>query len=167
MPLLIVIAIVATSVCVAQVLSGGSMMSGSSTSSGSSMSSGGPMMQGSPMMSGTPAAGGANAATSAAQYTPWQQGVLQGIGIGFVMGRMATMASQGYNVTGFNSEVDRFNSWIKQNIGNDPKLLMPKMPLSGGSAGIEAVSPPGGSAGFGAVSPTGGSASIETISPPE
>ncbi len=84
-------------------------------------------MQGSPMMSGTPAAGSATAATSATQYTPWQQGVLQGIGIGFIMGRMATMASQGYNVTGFNSEVDRFNSWIKQNIGNDPKLLMQKM----------------------------------------
>jgi len=145
---------------------------------GESMSPGGSMIPGG-SMAGTPTAGGLAAGTSGTGYTQCQQEVIQGIGLGFFMGRMATLASQGYNVTGFNAEVDRFNAWIQQNFGNDPNLLMPKMPLSGGSAGIEAVSPPGGSAsvetisppggsaGFGAVSPTGGSASIETISPPE
>ena len=73
------------------------------------------------------AAEGLTAGTSAAGYTQCQQEVIKGIGIGFFMGKMATLAIQGYNVTGFNAEVDRFNAWIQQNFGNDTKLMMPKM----------------------------------------
>ncbi|MDD1752263.1 MAG: hypothetical protein LUQ38_04145 [Methanotrichaceae archaeon] len=117
--------------------SGGSMMSGSPISSGSSVMPGGSMI-------GTPAAGvPAAASTSAATwYTQCQQEVIGGIGLGFFMGRMATLASQGYNVTGFNAEVDRFNAWIQQNFGNDPNLLMPKMQeTAAGMAGSIPVTP--------------------------
>ncbi len=97
-------------------------MSGNSMSSGSSIMPAGPI-------TGTPAEAGLAAGTgaSASEYTPWQQGVIQGLGLGLFMGRVLTLASQQNNVTGFNAEVDRFNSWIQQNIGNDPKLLMQKM----------------------------------------
>ncbi len=104
-------------------MSSGDMMSGNSMSSGSSMMPTGPI-------TGTPAEAGlaTGTGTSSPEYTPWQQGVIQGIGLGLFMGRVLTLASQQNNVTGFNAEVDRFNSWIQQNIGNDPKLLMQKMP---------------------------------------
>jgi hypothetical protein len=66
-------------------------------------------------------------AGAASQYTEWQQGAMQGLRIGFHMGEMYTQASQGVNVTGFNSEVDKYNGWVMQNFGNDPALMMPKM----------------------------------------
>jgi hypothetical protein len=66
-------------------------------------------------------------AGAASQYTEWQQGAMQGLRIGFHMGEMYTQASQGVNVTGFNSEVDKYNGWVQQNFGNDPALMMPKM----------------------------------------
>jgi hypothetical protein len=66
-------------------------------------------------------------ASAAGQYTDWQQGAMQGLKIGFHMGEMYVQASQGVNVTGFNSEVDKYNTWIYQNFGNDPAMLMPKM----------------------------------------
>ncbi|MDD1752436.1 MAG: hypothetical protein LUQ38_05025 [Methanotrichaceae archaeon] len=61
-------------------------------------------------MASTSAAEDLTAGTPATGYTQCQQEVIRGIGIGFFMGRMATLASQGYNVTGFNAEVDRFNA---------------------------------------------------------
>ena len=66
-------------------------------------------------------------AGAAGQYTDWQQGAVQGLKIGFHMGEMYTLASQGVNITGFNSEVDNYNGWVQQNFGNDPALMMPKM----------------------------------------
>jgi hypothetical protein len=66
-------------------------------------------------------------AGAAGTYTDWQQGAVQGLKIGFHMGEMYTQASQGVNVTGFNSEVDKYNGWVQQNFGNDPALMMPKM----------------------------------------
>jgi hypothetical protein len=66
-------------------------------------------------------------AGAAGTYTDWQQGAMQGLKIGFHMGEMYTQASQGVNVTGFNSEVDKYNGWVQQNFGNDPALMMPKM----------------------------------------
>ena len=72
------------------------------------------------MMAGTSAAEGMMAGTPAEGSTQCQQEVLRGIGIGFFMGKMAALASQGFNITGYNAEVDRFNAWIQQNFGNDP-----------------------------------------------
>ena len=60
-------------------------------------------------------------------YTPWQEGAMEGFGIGFQMGQMYNMAQQGYNISGFNVEVDRYNAWIQQNFGNVPNLLMSRM----------------------------------------
>jgi hypothetical protein len=60
-------------------------------------------------------------------YTPWQEGAMEGFGIGFHMGQMYNMAQQGYNISGFNVEVDRYNAWIQQNFGNVPNLLMSRM----------------------------------------
>ncbi|MDD1758564.1 MAG: hypothetical protein LUQ22_07530 [Methanotrichaceae archaeon] len=106
---------------------GGLMSSGSSMSLASSMSLGSSMSSGSSMMPGSSAAEGLTAGTSAAGYTQCQQEVVKGIGVGFFMGKMAALASQGYNITGYNAETDRFNAWIQQNFGNDSRLMMPKM----------------------------------------
>ena len=126
--LVLTLALVTASVCIAQPpgyhggvaseapLEGGSMMPGGS-------------------MTGTPS-------TSAEGSTQCQQEVLRGIGIGFFMGKMAALASQGFNITGYNAEVDRFNAWIQQKYGNDPSLLMPKMQeTDAGMAGSIPVTP--------------------------
>ena len=81
-----------------------------------------------PMMSGASAAEGLTGGISAAGYTQCQEEVLNGIGYGFFMGKMAAFAIQGINITGYNTEVDRFNAWIQQKYGNDPSLLMQKLP---------------------------------------
>jgi hypothetical protein len=64
-------------------------------------------------------------------HTPWQQGVIEGLRIGFHMGQMHALADQGQNISGFNAEVDRYNAWVQKNLGNDPNLMMPKMQETG------------------------------------
>jgi hypothetical protein len=52
---------------------------------------------------------------------------MEGFEIGYHMGQMYSMAQQGYNISGFNAEVDKYNAWVKQNFGNNQNLMMPKM----------------------------------------
>jgi hypothetical protein len=66
-------------------------------------------------------------AGAAGTYTDWQQGAMQGLKIGFHMGQAYSDAVRGYNVTGFNAEVDTYNAWVRQNFGEDPNLMMNKM----------------------------------------
>jgi hypothetical protein len=68
---------------------------------------------------------------AAVGYNDWQQGAVQGLKIGFHMGQAYNDALKGYNVTGFNSEVDTYNAWVRQNFGEDANLMMNKM--SGGA----------------------------------
>ncbi|MCJ7445889.1 MAG: hypothetical protein MUO26_15440 [Methanotrichaceae archaeon] len=67
----------------------------------------------------------------AAGYTPWQEGASQGLKIGFHLGTMYNQAQQGYNISGFNKEVDIYNAWVQKNFGNDSSLLMQKIPMPG------------------------------------
>ena len=60
-------------------------------------------------------------------YNDWQQGAAQGLAYGFKMGQAYANALNGVNVTGFNSEVDIYNAWVRQSFGEDPNLLMAKM----------------------------------------
>jgi hypothetical protein len=60
-------------------------------------------------------------------YNDWQQGAAQGLAYGFKMGQAYANALNGVNVTGFNSEVDIYNAWVRQSFGEDPNLLMTKM----------------------------------------
>jgi hypothetical protein len=64
---------------------------------------------------------------AAAGYNDWQQGAVQGLKIGFHMGQAYNDALKGINVTGFNSEVDIYNAWVRQNFGEDVNLMMQKM----------------------------------------
>jgi hypothetical protein len=73
-------------------------------------------------MSGSSAAG-----ASATGYTSQQEEVIKGLEIGYKLGQMYALAKQGYNVSGFNAEVDKYNAWIQQNLGNDSNLMMPKI----------------------------------------
>ncbi|MGB7545320.1 MAG: hypothetical protein WBL92_06940 [Methanothrix sp.] len=66
-----------------------------------------------------------------AEYNDWQQGAADGLRYGFKMGQAYQNALNGVNVTGFNAEVDRYNAWIQQNFGDDPYLMMSKMPING------------------------------------
>jgi hypothetical protein len=77
-------------------------------------------------MSGSSAAG-----ASAAEYTPCQEDAIEGVKIGFKMGKMYALAQQGHNISGFNAEVDKYNAWAQQNFGDDPNLMMPKMQETG------------------------------------
>jgi hypothetical protein len=76
--------------------------------------------------------------TMAAGYTPWQEGAIQGLKVGFQMGMMYSQAQQGYNISGYNAQVDAYNAWVQQNFGNDPALLMQKMPVPGYVGGTSA-----------------------------
>jgi hypothetical protein len=58
--------------------------------------------------------------------TPWQEGAIEGLKIGFHMGQMYTLAQQGQNISGFNAEVDKYNAWVQKNFGDNVDLLMPK-----------------------------------------
>ena len=66
---------------------------------------------------------------SATGYTPSQEGVIDGLKIGFHLGQMYAQAQQGHNISGFNAEVDKYNAWVQQNFGNDPNLMMPKVSM--------------------------------------
>jgi hypothetical protein len=75
---------------------------------------------------GSSPSGSSAVGASAAGYTP-QQVAINGLGLSFKMGQMYALAQQGYNVSGFNAEVDKYNAWVQQNLGNDPNLMMSKM----------------------------------------
>lgn len=63
----------------------------------------------------------------AAEYNDWQQGASEGLMYGFTMGQAYQNALNGVNVTGFNTMVDIYNTWVRQKFGEDPYLLMSKM----------------------------------------
>jgi len=44
---------------------------------------------------------------------------------------MYIQAQQGYNISGFNAEVDNYNAWVQKNFGNNPNLMMAKMQETG------------------------------------
>jgi hypothetical protein len=71
-------------------------------------------------------------------YTLWQEAAMEGFEIGFHLGQTYAMAQQGYNINGFNAEVDNYNAWVRQNFGNGPNLMMPKM-----QAGMPSYAPQG------------------------
>ena len=62
----------------------------------------------------------------ASGYTPWQQGAIEGLKIGFHIGTMYDQAQRGINVTGYNAEIDIYNAWVQKNFGNDTTLFMQK-----------------------------------------
>lgn len=65
---------------------------------------------------------------AAVEYSDWQQGAADGLRYGFKMGQAYQNALNGINVSGFNAEVDRYNAWVKEKFGEDPYLMMSKMP---------------------------------------
>ena len=89
------------------------------SSSGTGISSSG---TGSPSNVGLPSGTG---------YNPCQESSKESLKIGLKMGQMYALAQQGQNISDFNAEVDKYNAWVQQNLGNDPNLLMPKMQESG------------------------------------
>ncbi len=64
----------------------------------------------------------------AAGYNDWQQGAIEGLRIGFEMGKSYQQAQQGINISGFNEQIDVYNSWVRKHFGEDPSLIMQKMP---------------------------------------
>jgi hypothetical protein len=68
---------------------------------------------------------------AAVGYNDWQQGAADGLMYGFKMGQAYQNALNGVNITGFNAEVDIYNSWVRANFGEDPYLLMSKMNTPG------------------------------------
>lgn len=64
-------------------------------------------------------------------YTPWEEGTIEGLKLGFHMGMMYNQAQRGINVTGYNAEVDIYNAWIQKNFGYNATLMMQKMPVPG------------------------------------
>ena len=77
------------------------------------------------------ASSGTGLSSSGTGNAPWQEGVIEGLKIGFHMGQMSALANQGQNISGFNAEVDKYNAWIQQNFGNTPNLTMPNMQETG------------------------------------
>jgi hypothetical protein len=66
----------------------------------------------------------------ASAYTSEQQATLDGMRLSFQLGAAYQGASQGQNLAEFNALVDEYNSWIRQNFGEDPSLLMSKMNIA-------------------------------------
>jgi hypothetical protein len=85
------------------------------------------------MASGSGMSSSGTGLSSGTGYTPWQEGAIEGLKIGFHMGQMYALAKQGYNISGFNAELDKYNAWIQKNFGDDPSLLMPKMITASGA----------------------------------
>ncbi len=65
--------------------------------------------------------------TMAVGYNDWQQGAAEALKIGFKMGQAYEQAQNGINVSGFNTQVDSYNAWVRKNFGEDPMLLMQKL----------------------------------------
>ena len=70
-----------------------------------------------------------SAQVMASGRTPWQEGAIEGLKIGFKMGQMHALANQGNNISGFNAEADKYNAWIQQNFSNNSNLLIPKLSM--------------------------------------
>jgi len=67
----------------------------------------------------------------ASAYTPEQQTTLDGMNLSFMLGTAYANAIQGQNVTEYNTLVDEYNAWIRQNFGEDASLLKSKLTISG------------------------------------
>ncbi|MEI8002905.1 MAG: hypothetical protein WCG94_01065, partial [Methanothrix sp.] len=65
--------------------------------------------------------------TMAVGYTDWQQGASEALKIGFKMGQAYEQAQKGIDVSGFNTQVDSYNAWIREHFGEDPLMLMQKL----------------------------------------
>jgi hypothetical protein len=63
----------------------------------------------------------------ASAYTPEQQTTLDGMNLSFKLGIAYEKASQGQEVTEFNTLVDEYNAWIRQHFGEDASLLKSKI----------------------------------------
>jgi hypothetical protein len=63
------------------------------------------------------------------QTSDYQKGVADGLRIGFFMNQKYVDAKEGINITGYNTEVARYNAWIESIFGKDPSFLMSPMPL--------------------------------------
>ena len=63
----------------------------------------------------------------AAEYTDWQNGAIEGLNKGFMMGQAYQLALDGKNIDGFNAKVEEYNAWVRANFGEDPNMLMQKM----------------------------------------
>ena len=60
-------------------------------------------------------------------YTPEQQTTIDGMNLSYQLCIAYEKASQGQNVTEFNTLVDIYNVWIREHFGEDVNLLMQKM----------------------------------------
>ena len=60
-------------------------------------------------------------------YTPEQQTTIDGMNLSYQLCIAYEKASQGQNVTEFNTLVDIYNAWIREHFGEDVNLLMQKM----------------------------------------
>jgi hypothetical protein len=67
------------------------------------------------------------AVSLAAAYTPEQQATVDGVRLSFQLGQAYEKAIQGQDVPAFDALVDKWNSWVVKNFGNDTNLLMAKM----------------------------------------
>jgi hypothetical protein len=67
------------------------------------------------------------AAPCVAAYTNEQQTTLDGMRLSFQLGMAYEKASKGQNVAEFNTLVDQYNTWVRQNFGEDANLLVSKM----------------------------------------
>ncbi len=61
---------------------------------------------------------------AAQEWTDYQKGVAEGLKIGFFMNQKYVDAQDGINVTGYNTEVQRYNAWVISIFGNDPQFMM-------------------------------------------
>jgi hypothetical protein len=77
----------------------------------------------------------------ASAYTPEQQTTLDGMNLSYKLGMAYENALQGQNVAQYNTLVDEYNTWIKQNFGEDAGLLKPKLtePTVATAGGIQTL----------------------------
>jgi hypothetical protein len=93
-------------------------------------------------------------------YTSEQQTLLEGMKLSTQLATAHEKAIQGGNITEFNTLVDTYNAWIRQNFGADADaLLMSKMPATVSSSeapiknpllteNLSIANPPGGTSYF-------------------
>lgn len=64
---------------------------------------------------------------AAQNYTDWQQGAREGLSLGFKMGQAYEKAQNGLNINEYNTLVDSYNAWVKENFGEDSSMLAQKI----------------------------------------
>lgn len=64
---------------------------------------------------------------AAQSYTDWQQGAREGLSLGFKMGQAYEKAQNGLNINEYNTLVDSYNAWVKENFGEDSSMLAQKI----------------------------------------